>query len=59
MAPHFEVYEDKSHAWRFRFKAGHGEIVATGESCPTKAIAIKGAEAVKRAAAQADIKEAA
>ena len=59
MSAHFEVYEDKAHQWRFRLKAGNGEIVAVGESYPTKAVAIKGAEAVKRAAAEADIKEAA
>ncbi|MFD7907850.1 YegP family protein [Kitasatospora sp. NPDC059722] len=55
MAAHFEVYEDKAHQWRFRLKAGNGEIVAVGESYPTRQGAQKGCEAVKRAAAEADI----
>ena len=59
MSAHFEVYEDKAHQWRFRLKAGKGEVVAVGESYPTKAGAEKGCDAVKRAAAEADIKEAA
>ena len=54
MSAHFEVYEDKAHQWRF--KAGNGETVASGEGYPTKAVAIKGVEAVKRAAAEADVK---
>ncbi|WP_042434929.1 YegP family protein [Streptacidiphilus anmyonensis] len=58
MSAHFEVYEDKAHQWRFRLKAGNGEIVAVGESYPTRTIAEKGCEAVKRAAAEADIREA-
>ncbi|QMU78578.1 DUF1508 domain-containing protein [Streptacidiphilus sp. PB12-B1b] len=59
MAAHFEVYEDKAHMWRFRLKAGNGEVVAVGESYPTRSGAEKGCEAVKRAAAEADIKQAA
>lgn len=60
MSAHFEVYEDKAHQWRFRLKAGNGEIVAAAsESYPTKSGAERGAEAVKRAAAEADIVEAA
>lgn len=55
MAAKFEVYEDKSGQFRFRLKAGNGEVVATGESYPTKAAAHKGCEAVQRAAAGAEI----
>ncbi|RAG84348.1 DUF1508 domain-containing protein [Streptacidiphilus pinicola] len=58
MPAHLEVYGDKAHQWRFRLKAGNGEIVAVGESHPTKASAERGCEAVKRAAAEADIVEA-
>lgn len=50
MAGKFEVYQDKQGKFRFRLKAGNGEIVATGEAYETKAAAIKGTEAVKRAA---------
>ena len=53
MAAKFEIYQDARGEWRFRLKAGNGEIVATGESYPTRAGALKGVEAVKRAAAEA------
>jgi uncharacterized protein YegP (UPF0339 family) len=55
VAAKFEIYEDRAHQWRFRLKAGNGEIVATGESYPSKQGAKRGCEAVKRAAAEADI----
>ncbi|MCL2464061.1 MAG: DUF1508 domain-containing protein [Micrococcales bacterium] len=58
MAGKFEVYEDKAGKFRFRLKAGNGEIVASGEAYETKASAIKGCEAVQRAAADAKIVEA-
>lgn len=51
MAGTFEVYEDRSGKFRFRLKAGNGEIVASGEAYESKASAIKGTEAVQRAAA--------
>lgn len=50
MAGKFEVYEDKAGKFRFRLKAGNGEVVATGEAYETKAAAKKGTEAVQRAA---------
>ena len=52
----FEVYASKS-GYRWRLKAGNGEIVATGEEYSNKSGARKGCEAVKRAAADADIVE--
>jgi uncharacterized protein YegP (UPF0339 family) len=30
-----EVYEDKAGKYRFRLKAGNGEVVATGEAYET------------------------
>jgi len=57
MAAKFEIYEDARGEFRFRLKAGNGEIVATGESYPTKDGAKKGVDAVKRAAAAAVIIE--
>ena len=30
MAGKFELYEDKGGDWRFRLKAGNGEVIATG-----------------------------
>jgi uncharacterized protein YegP (UPF0339 family) len=48
MAGKFEVYQDKAGEYRFRLKARNGEIMASGESYPTKAEAKEGCEAVKR-----------
>lgn len=56
MAGKFEVYQDKAQQWRFRLKAGNGEVVAVGESYPDKATALKGCEAVQRAATDAEVK---
>ena len=53
MAAKFEIYKDTKGEFRFRLKAANGQIVATGESYPTKAGATAGVEAVKRAAAAA------
>jgi uncharacterized protein YegP (UPF0339 family) len=55
MAAKFEIYQDKAGEYRFRLKAGNGEIVAVGESYPTAEGARHGCEAVKRAAAEAAI----
>ncbi len=55
VAAKFEVYEDKSGDYRFRLKAGNGEVVASGQGYASKAGAHAGCEAVKRAAADAEI----
>ncbi|WP_020666503.1 YegP family protein [Amycolatopsis nigrescens] len=55
MAAKFEIYNDKADKFRFRLKAGNGEVVATGEAYESKAAVTKGVEAVKRAAAAAEI----
>lgn len=57
MAGKFEVYEDKAGKYRFRLKAGNGEVVAVGEAYESKAAAIKGTEAVQRAADGASVVE--
>jgi uncharacterized protein YegP (UPF0339 family) len=56
MAAKFEVYQSGTQ-YRFRLKAGNGEIVASGEAYETKAAAHEGCEAVKRAAAEATIED--
>ena len=38
MPAKFEVYKDKKEGFRFRFMATNGEIIATGENYPTKAL---------------------
>ena len=55
MAGKFEVYEDRSGKFRFRLKASNGQVVATGESYPTKSGVQAGIEAVKRAASAASV----
>ena len=55
MAGTFEIYKDSKGEFRFRLKSRNGEIVATGESYPSKAIAKKGIAAVQRAAADAKV----
>ena len=57
MAGKFEIYEDKAGKFRFRLKAGNGEVVAVAEAYETKAAAIKGTDAVQRAAAGATVKD--
>lgn len=55
MAGKFEIYTDAKGEYRFRLKASNGQVVATGESYPTKAGVLKGVEAVQRAADGASI----
>jgi len=50
MAGKFEVYKDKAGKFRWRLKAGNGEVVASGEAYESKSGAVKGTEAVQRAA---------
>ena len=51
MAGKFEIYRDGKRVYRFRFRAGNGQIVATGGAYPTKADAKRAMAAVMRAAA--------
>ena len=44
----FEVYEDKGGEFRFRLKAGNGEVIAVSEGYKTKAACLKGIESVRR-----------
>jgi uncharacterized protein YegP (UPF0339 family) len=56
--PKFEVYTDKKGEFRFRLKAGNGEIIATGESYKAKAGCMNGIESIKKNAPDAEIVEA-
>jgi uncharacterized protein YegP (UPF0339 family) len=47
MAGKFELYTDKKGEYRFRLKAGNGEIIATGEGYKTKASAENGIKSVQ------------
>ena len=55
--PKFEVYKDKAGEFRFRLKAGNGQIIATGEGYTTRANCINGVESVKKNAPEADVVE--
>ncbi|TDO50766.1 hypothetical protein EV643_104264 [Kribbella sp. VKM Ac-2527] len=56
MAGKFELYKDKSGEFRFRLKAGNGEVIATSsESYESKARALNGIESIKKNAAEANV----
>lgn len=57
MAGKFELYQDKSGDYRFRLKAGNGEVIATGQGYASKASAKNGIDSVKRNAADAEVVE--
>lgn len=52
MASHFEVYFSKGE-WRFRLKAGNGEIIAASEGYNTKQGCLKGVASVQNNASRA------
>ncbi|WP_420006518.1 YegP family protein [Arenibacterium sp. LLYu02] len=47
MAGKFELYEDKAGEYRFRLKAGNGEIILVGEGYKQKASAENGIASVR------------
>jgi uncharacterized protein len=55
MAARFEVFQDRQGRYRFRLKAGNGEIIAASEAYSTRSGAIKGIDAFKRAAQLAEV----
>ncbi|MFF4409043.1 YegP family protein [Streptomyces sp. NPDC001262] len=57
MSGKFEMYEDKAGKYRYRLKAGNGEIIAVGEAYNSKSACEKGIESVKRNAPAAEVKE--
>ena len=57
MAAKFELYQDKKGKYRFRLKAGNGQIIAVGEDYESKDGALNGIESVKKNAATAEIVE--
>jgi uncharacterized protein YegP (UPF0339 family) len=57
MGAKFGVYEDRSSGFRFRLKAGNGEVVATGENYTTRSGAHDDCQAVQRAAEAATIED--
>ena len=57
MAGKFELYTDKAGEYRFRLKAGNGEVIATGQGYSSKASALNGIDSVRRNAADAEVVE--
>jgi uncharacterized protein len=57
MAAKFEVYTDKSGKYRFRLKAGNGQVIAVSEAYEAKDSCMNGIESVKKNAAGAEVVE--
>lgn len=55
--PKFEVYKDKAGEFRFRLKAGNGQIIAVGEGYKAKASCLNGIESIKKNAPDAETVE--
>ncbi|GGX90303.1 YegP family protein [Streptomyces hiroshimensis] len=53
----FEMYEDNSGKYRYRLKAGNGEIIAVGEAYNSRSACEKGIESVKQNAPAAPVKD--
>lgn len=58
MAGTFELYTDKAGEYRFRLKAGNGEVIAISEGYSSKSAALNGIDSVRRNAADAEVVEA-
>lgn len=49
MAGKFELYTDKAGEYRFRLKAGNGEVIAlASEGYSSKAAALNGIDSIRR-----------
>ncbi|HEX6569246.1 MAG TPA: YegP family protein [Acidimicrobiales bacterium] len=57
MAGKFELYTDKAGKFRFRLKAGNGEVIAVSEAYESKASAKNGIESVRKNAPDAALVE--
>jgi uncharacterized protein YegP (UPF0339 family) len=53
----FEVYKDKAGEYRFRLKAGNGQVIAVSEGYKSKTSCMNGIESVKKNAPTAEIVE--
>ncbi len=57
MAGKFEWFKDKKDEFRFRLKAGNGQIIAVSEAYETKESCLNGIESVKKNAGDASVVE--
>ncbi len=53
--PKFELYADKSGAFRFRLRSRNGKIIAVSDSYTTKSAALSGIESVRKNAGEAEL----
>ena len=56
--PKYELYQDKSGAFRFRLKSRNGKIVAISEGYSTKAACENGIDSIRKNAPDAEVAEA-
>jgi len=57
MAGKFEWFKDKKDKYRFRLKAGNGQIIAVSEAYESKDSCLNGIESVKKNAPDAAVVE--
>lgn len=55
MAGKFEVYSDKAGEFRFRLKAGNGQVVASSQAYTTKKACLNGIASIRTNAPDAII----
>lgn len=55
MAGKFEVYQDGTGRYRFRLKAGNGQVIATGEGYTTKKACLNGITSIRKNAPDAEL----
>ena len=55
MAGKFEVYQDKRGEFRFRLKAGNGQVIASGEGYRSKKACLNGIESIRKNAPDAKL----
>lgn len=57
MAGKFELYKDRADKYRFRLKAGNGEIIAVSEAYNSKGSALGGIDSIRRNAPGAPLSD--
>jgi len=57
MAGKFELYTDRRGEYRFRLKAGNGEVIAVSEGYKSKRGAMGGIESVRKNAPDAPVED--
>ncbi|WP_461205248.1 YegP family protein [Clostridium sp. DL1XJH146] len=57
MSSKFEIYTDAKGSYRFRLKAGNGQIIATGQGYKTKEGCLNGIESIRKNSPLAEIVE--